>query len=644
MQFKHPEILYFLFLLLIPILVHLFQLRKFKKVAFTNVAFLENLVIKNRKSSQLKKWLILCTRLLLISAIVLAFAQPFFSNQKANTENHVAIYLDNSLSTNAKGAKGNLLKIAAQDIIDKTSDNATYSLVTNDNVHYKISETELKKILLNIKNTVSNLSINDVLLKLSNLNNTTENLLISDFQNINKDGFSSANLPLTIAQILPERKDNIAIDSVYISTDANAKNVVNINVKNQGNKKENVPIAIYNGDKLISKQTFSIEKNAQKSVPFAIENMNDFSGVVKVDFNDTFAFDNQFFFSINTNEKINVLAIGENNDFLARIYTDDEFNFVSSAIKNINYNNINQQQLILLNEVDKIPESLHKSLLDYAKSGGNLVIIPNEKSQFKSYNTLLQGLNVGKLLSKKVDSLKITKINFNHPLFKNVFDKRVKNFQYPSTNTFFNTKLNNASTIVSFENEESFIQQIALSNANVFWFASPLNKNNSNFTNSPLIVPVFYNIAKQSLKLSKLYYTLGQQNTIEIPTRLQKDDILTIKNEQSSFIPLQQTLQTKVRLITKELPNQNGFYTISKGNSKINTIAFNNPASESSLEYLNLNTIDNSKENIVISNSLKDGFNKIDNKYKVHWIWKWFLILAIVSLLLEILILKYFKV
>jgi len=74
MQFKHPELLYALFLLIIPIIVHLFQLRKFEKVSFTNVAFLKEAKLQARKSSQIKKWLILCTRLLLLACIVLAFA------------------------------------------------------------------------------------------------------------------------------------------------------------------------------------------------------------------------------------------------------------------------------------------------------------------------------------------------------------------------------------------------------------------------------------------------------------------------------------------------------------------------------------------------------------------------------------------
>ncbi len=83
MQFKHPEILYALFLLLIPIFIHLFQLRRFQKVAFTNVAFLKKVTIQTRKSSQLKKWLTLLMRLVALACIIIAFAQPFTASKTA---------------------------------------------------------------------------------------------------------------------------------------------------------------------------------------------------------------------------------------------------------------------------------------------------------------------------------------------------------------------------------------------------------------------------------------------------------------------------------------------------------------------------------------------------------------------------------
>ena len=128
MQFKHPELLYALLLLIIPILIHLFQLRRFQKVEFTNVQFLKNIVIQTRKSSQLKKWLTLITRLCLLAFIILEFAQPFTSKSDAfNSELENVIYLDNSFSMQAKGNKGELLKRAVQDLLESIDEDALSS-------------------------------------------------------------------------------------------------------------------------------------------------------------------------------------------------------------------------------------------------------------------------------------------------------------------------------------------------------------------------------------------------------------------------------------------------------------------------------------------------------------------------------------
>ena len=106
MQFKYPALLYALFLLLIPILIHLFQLRRFQKVAFTNVSFLKKVSMQTRKSSQIKKWLVLMLRLLGVAAIVIAFAEPFKASVTAlNSTKETTLYIDNSFSMQANGAK-----------------------------------------------------------------------------------------------------------------------------------------------------------------------------------------------------------------------------------------------------------------------------------------------------------------------------------------------------------------------------------------------------------------------------------------------------------------------------------------------------------------------------------------------------------
>ena len=110
MQFKHPEILFALILLIIPIIVHLFQLRRFKKVFFTNVKFLKTVELQTRKSSKLKKLLVLFSRLLLFSALIISFAQPYISNNVNKKPESIYIYLDNSFSMQAKGKDGGIIK------------------------------------------------------------------------------------------------------------------------------------------------------------------------------------------------------------------------------------------------------------------------------------------------------------------------------------------------------------------------------------------------------------------------------------------------------------------------------------------------------------------------------------------------------
>ena len=70
MQFVNPLFLIALSALAIPILIHLFNFRKYKKVYFTNVHFLQEIQQETKKQSQLRQLLILLARLLAIAALV----------------------------------------------------------------------------------------------------------------------------------------------------------------------------------------------------------------------------------------------------------------------------------------------------------------------------------------------------------------------------------------------------------------------------------------------------------------------------------------------------------------------------------------------------------------------------------------------
>ncbi|MCH7525610.1 MAG: hypothetical protein IIC74_11620 [Bacteroidetes bacterium] len=193
----------------------------------------------------------------------------------------------------------------------------------------------------------------------------------------------------------------------------------------------------------------------------------------------------------------------------------------------------------------------------------------------------------------------------------------------------------NSSAILQFENGNPFLVQ----NGRLFIFSSALNLKNSNFINSPLIVPTLYNIGRQSLQLPKLYYTIGKENTFDVNTKMQRDDILKLKSSVAEIIPQQRTYSNKVTVTTNDSPDIAAIYAISNNTELLEHVSYNYNRNESKMSYLNLGTI----ENATVKDSIPRVFNAIKSGTNINTLWKWFVIFAAMLLILEMLILKYFK-
>jgi Aerotolerance regulator N-terminal len=641
MQFKHPELLYALFLLLIPIIVHLFQLRKFQKEAFTNVAFLKEVTIQTRKSSQLKKWLTLLTRLLLLACVIIAFAQPFTTKAKVfKTESETVIYLDNSFSMQAKGNQGELLKRAVQDIISHVPENNNISLITNDNVYRNTTIKAIKNDLLQLDYSAKSMSYESVLLKSKTLfskeSGRLKNMVfISDFQQ-QKTNFNPITDSLTnilAVQLKPVNNNNVAIDSAYISNTTASNFELTVLLKHTGTPIENLPISLYNGDELIAKTSVEITNNAKTTFSLPVNNI--INGKISID-DANLQYDNTLFFNINSVPKINVLSIYEDTDsFLNRIYTEDEFNYASTTADQLNYNDIEKQNLIILNELKTIPNTLISVLKAFTEQGGFITIIPSKNITTASYNDLLLGFNTVFRDASETEK-HIANINFSHPLYSNgVFEKEVKNFQYPNVNSFYTISNNSGSNILQFEDGKPFLLQ----NKNAYIFTAALNNENSNFKNSPLIVPTLYNMAKNSFKVPAIYYTIGNDNTFDVNVQLNQDDILTIANEDVSIIPKQQYFNSKVSVNTVEEPSVANIYSLKSKDETIQNVSYNYDRTDSELQYQDISNL----KNIILSDSVTDSFDTIKSGTNINALWKWFAIFALVFLVIEMLILKYFK-
>jgi hypothetical protein len=645
MNFKHPEILYFLFLLIVPILVHLFQLRKFKKEFFTNVKFLKELSVQTRKSSKIKKYLLLATRILLLTALIIAFAQPFFkAKDSANASNEMYIILDNSFSMQAKGKKGELLKRAVQDLLEHTPENYNFSLLTNTENFYATNIKSVQQDLQNLKYSATPFELDFLLAKINARKsaNNKDIVVITDAVGVKKN---QANFKKddNVLFYIPEaeKNSNCSVDSVFVNQVLDNFYEISVKVSTYGNGEKEVPVSLYNNKKLIAKTQISFETQT-KTLNFTIPK-NDFHGYVTISDNGL-EYDNTYYFSLTKPQKNNVISIGEaeKSTFLSRIYTPDEFNYSNYNIGSVDFNSLEKQDCIILNEIVEIPQALQTTLKSFVNKGGNLVIIPAQNSNLTSFNALLNSFGSLQFKSSVSTEKLITKINFNHPLFSGVFEQKVENFQYPKTKNSFT--INSTSPIVLSNNDQSsFLSAIQNGLSYIYVFTAPLNKDNSNFQNSPLIVPSFYNMGKNSLKSGIKAFPIGTNQFTIVESILGKDEILNVKNSDGSnkgnFIPVQQILNNKVKLTFNDNPEIAGNFNVNNKNNKIDFLSFNYNRTES--DFVNPNTDISSDYKKI--NDIETVFDTIQTNRTDSQLWKWFVVLALLFLLTEVLIQKFVK-
>ncbi len=642
MQFKHPEILYFLFLLIVPILVHLFQFRRFKKEYFTNVQFLKSISIQTRKSSQLKKWLLLCTRLLLLTFIILAFAQPFFeAKDNKNSSNEMYIILDNSFSMQAKGKKGELLKRAVQELLEETPENTNFSLFTNTESYWNTDIKSIRSTLQNLKYSAVPFQLDHLLAQINAhpTNAKKDIIIITDAIGIDQKQLKNIGKNDVSYFIIPEaeQKSNVSIDSVFINETTNDFYDINVALSSFGENIKPVSVAIYNQNKLIAKTVANLE-NSKKALHFSIPKQA-FHGYVSISDNDL-TYDNNYYFSIAKEKKTKIISIGEaaKSNFLNRIYTNDEFNYSNSELVALDYNNLEKQDAIVLNELDEIPQALQITLKSFVQKGGNLIVIPSAKNAAATLSSFLR--NFGNIQFKSFENVEklVSKINFNHPLFSGVFENKITNFQYPSTKASFSISNSNPAALV-YDDQTAFLTSLQNTVAAVYVFTAPINTKNSNFQQSPLIVPTFYKMALFNQNNGINALTIGNSNPFIVEVSLSKDAILEVKNANEQFIPIQQIMNSKVKMTFNDLPLEAGNFEIYNQKQWIENISFNYNRTES-----NLNSPDNNLlSDYNTAESIESVFHSLQTDRMDNQLWKWFVIFALLFLLCEMAIIKFLK-
>ena len=639
MHFQQPELLYALILLIIPLIIHLFRLRKFQKEDFTNVKFLKKVIQETRKSSRLKKFLLLITRLLLLTCLILAFAKPFIpASKKALTESQTLIYLDNSFSMQAGNVQSTNFSKAINPLLESMEGENQYSLFTNSDDYFDRSLANLKDELQNIDHSENQISFREIILKAENYFQkypTAEKdlLIISDFQsriNIPSE-LNNENISYHLVQPKPQEINNASLDSAYINEITPESITLNILASSNKNLEEPISISIYDGETLLGRNTINFEDENSATVNFRLQNTLIANGRIEIE-DSGLKYDNTLYFNINENPGIKVVIVSAlESDFLKRIYNKPEFETNISIPNQIDFNQLNSANLVILNEIDQLSPSLTNNLSQVNQNGATLIIIPPIDAQ--DYGPVLNSFGFS-AFSQKADTEKlITNISFDHPLLENVFEDRIDNFEYPKVLSSYDISSSNA--ILSYQDNRPFLAE---SNS-VYLFTAALNNQNSNFKNSPLIVPVFYQIGLKALKKNQLFYFSNNENEIDVPVDLGNDQVIHLVNGDTDIIPQQQNFSKRVEISTGNVELDAGNYEITNNDRVIGNLSFNDSREESQLEFSDISKL----ESVNIYSSVGEYFSESNAATQITTLWKWFVIFALIFLAVELLLIKFLK-
>jgi hypothetical protein len=304
----------------------------------------------------------------------------------------------------------------------------------------------------------------------------------------------------------------------------------------------------------------------------------------------------------------------------------------------LDYNSLEQQDAIILNELKDTPQALQTTLKNFVEKGGNLIVIPSNESDLASLNKFLTIFGNFQFLNLDKTEKLITTISFNHPLYKSVFEKKIQNFQYPNVKNSFVVKTSSP-VVLRYQDQSAFLTSVQNSSSSVYTFSAPIDKANSNFQNSPLIVPTFYNMAQNSQKTGINALIIGESQPFWIDASITKDEIVTIKNSSEKFIPVQKILINKAKLTFNDYPQQAGNFGIYDKENLLKNISFNYNRTESNLATIDENILSDFK---VIDN-IENVFDTIKSTRTDDELWKWFIIFTLLFLVTEVFIQKFVK-
>ncbi len=680
MNFLSPGLLFGLLAASIPVLIHLLNLRKLKKIDFSSLHFLKLIEKQKVRRVKLIQWLLMALRVLIIMMLVLGFSRPVLQETSipgftSAAKTSVVMIIDDSFSMEVVDGGGSLLNKAkgvAERIISslKDGDDARVVLTSGRDEDAGIAKGDLvalKKFIKELEpSSVSN-DLNSAVIRAAKLMEESENLnkelyILSDLQ---RSTLGDPKEFTDVSSLIDSRVKTMVIDLKTKKTVNSA--VVGLKINNQvfePGKEVSVTATIRNfSDDDINNGVVSLfvndERGAQKSYSLEAGKITDVtlsapvkktgysSVMVQID-EDDIKTDNQRYGSVYIPKEFNLLLLGKK----------DDLKFVRAAIEagsfagnmKITERDISQTGATDFTGVNMVIVSGSgegadlRKLKDFVNGGGGVLLFPGESTSLKGYSVLLNtfGVTAPAELKKDAKALpgKFASVSFNHPLLKEIFVTPYGNsVESPGLFTWFRLPLGGGVDVITLADGGSFLKETKSGRGKVLTVASPPTLASGDLPMIPIFAPLVYR---------SLFYLASQEPAIQGTVAGEEISVPAKragggKIEVTSPGGITSYLQTgrdgeAMRFSGTSMP---GIYKFTRGGEEIDYIPVNTDSSESNTSYLGEDELKAYFASVKLKNipqviKAGDDFTGIVLQARTgSELWKLFLILAMVFIAVE---------
>lgn len=637
MEFLNPLALAALAAAAIPLIIHLFNFRRPRKVDFSSLEFVRELQKSTMQRVRIKQWLLLLLRMLAIACLVIAFARPTLTGDLAgavggDARSSVAVVIDNSPSMTLRDAGGEYFRQAkdvATALLDELSSGDEIFVVGTGNepgsAERFTNVGSAIRAIENLEPATSSRSASDAVVRAGRLLSEAVHLnreiyVLSDLQQSTFADSVVSRLDAGIRTYLLPVGDrlhsNVAVTDVQVESriiEAGQPVRITATLLNYGTEglEDYVTSLFLEGERL-AQATVDVPPGVPTTVTLTAspQGRGWLAGTVHIE-GDAFEFDNERHFTLHVPERRRVLVVrgeGQRSDYVELALSPEiGRDGVAFDVTIIEETGLAAAGLAGFDAVFLLgPRSLSSgeiaALGRYVAGGGGLLVSPSADAAAEEYNALLAELGGGRVsgfsgsLGSRRSIASFESVDLEHPLFEGVFGRRELSGDVRVESPEIYHGLNYSPggggelTLIELTNGFPFLQEIRHELGVALLLSVAPDDRWSDFPVRGLFIPLLYRsmyYLSASESVSGEQLVAARDAEIRLPRLSGATELRVIGPDASEYVPEQRNLVGALLLsLDGDALAERGVYDIRADQRTVRRFAVNLDAAESDLRPL----------------------------------------------------------